>query len=327
MAHQRSHDHSHDHSHGHREEHHDHGHHHHQLDMTRTSRAFAVGIALNVLFVAVEVAAGFLTESLALLTDAGHNLADVASLIIALLALKLAAAKPKEQYTYGYKKATILAALVNAVILLAAVGGIVYEAVERMFTPVPVEGGVVAVVAGVGIAINAVTALLFFRDKDKDLNVKGAYLHLVADALVSVGVMVAGIAITFTAWYWLDSVISIMVAVIIFAGTWSLLKDTVRLSLDGVPQNISVSKVREKILSVQGVMGIHHLHIWGLSTTQAALTCHVVLHDEASLAEVSRIKADIRAGVMQLGIQHSTVEVESNLEECDERELGGCNRQ
>ncbi|MDR3188835.1 MAG: cation diffusion facilitator family transporter [Prevotellaceae bacterium] len=315
MAHQHSHSSHHDHDHGH-------GHHHHSLDMARTSRAFAIGIALNVIFVVIEASAGFITGSLALLTDAGHNLADVASLIIALLALKLAAAKPRAQYTYGYKKATILAALVNAVILLAAVGGIAYEAVERILTPVPVEGGVVAVVAGVGIVINAVTALLFFRDKDKDLNVKGAYLHLVADALVSVGVVVAGVAITFTAWYWLDSVISIAVAVIIFVGTWSLLKDTVRLSLDGVPQNISVGEVREKIVGVQGVIGIHHLHIWGLSTTQAALTCHVVLHSEASLAEISRIKADIRAGVEQLGIQHSTVEVESNLEECSDKE--GC---
>ncbi|MDR3366586.1 MAG: cation diffusion facilitator family transporter [Prevotellaceae bacterium] len=323
MAHQHSHDHSHDDGH----EHHGHGRHHHSINMTRTSRAFVIGIALNVVFVVVEAATGFAMGSLALLTDAGHNLADVASLIIALLALKLASAKPKAQYTYGYKKATILAALVNAVILLAAVGGIAYEAVERVLTPVPVEGGVVAAVAGVGIVINAVTALLFFRDKDKDLNVKGAYLHLVADALVSVGVMVAGIAIAFTAWYWLDSVISIAVAVIIFVGTWSLLKDTVRLSLDGVPQNISVGEVKEKILSVRGIMGIHHLHVWGLSTTQAALTCHVVLHSEASLAEVSRIKADIRAAVKQLGIQHSTVEVESSLEECAEKAADSCNGQ
>lgn len=294
--------------------------------MARTNRAFVIGIALNVAFVGVEVGMGFTTGSLALLTDAGHNLADVASLTIALLALKLAAARPKEQYTYGYKKATILAALANAVILLAAVGGIVYEAVERVLTPVPVEGGVVAAVAGIGIAINAVTALLFFRDKDKDLNVKGAYLHLVADALVSVGVMVAGLAITFTAWYWLDSAISIVVAVVIFAGTWSLLKDTVRLSLDGVPQSISVGEVRKKMLSVPGVIDVHHLHVWGLSTTQAALTCHVVLHSEASLAEVSRIKADIRAGVTELGIQHATVEVESSLEQCSDKEAGSCSR-
>ncbi|MDR0565615.1 MAG: cation diffusion facilitator family transporter [Prevotellaceae bacterium] len=318
MEHQHSHDHGH--------EHHGHGHHHHQLDMARTNRAFVIGIALNVAFVGVEVGMGFTTGSLALLTDAGHNLADVASLTIALLALKLAAARPKEQYTYGYKKATILAALANAVILLAAVGGIVYEAVERVLTPVPVEGGVVAAVAGIGIAINAVTALLFFRDKDKDLNVKGAYLHLVADALVSVGVMVAGLAITFTAWYWLDSAISIVVAVVIFAGTWSLLKDTVRLSLDGVPQSISVSEVRKKMLGVPGVIDVHHLHVWGLSTTQAALTCHVVLHSEASLAEVSRIKADIRAGVTELGIQHATVEVESSLEQCSDKEAGSCSR-
>ncbi|MDR0712491.1 MAG: cation diffusion facilitator family transporter [Prevotellaceae bacterium] len=306
---------------------HVHERHRHKLDMARTSRAFAIGIALNIVFVAIEVATGFVTGSLALLTDAGHNLADVASLVIALLALKLATAKPSAQYTYGYKKATILAALVNAVILLAAVGGIVYEAVGRVFNPVPVEGGVVAVVAGVGIAINAVTALLFFRDKDKDLNVKGAYLHLVADALVSVGVVVAGVVMAFTAWYWLDSVISIAVAVIIFVGTWSLLKNAVRLSLDGVPQNISVSDVTKKILSIQGIMDIHHLHIWGLSTTQAALTCHVVLHDDASLTEISRIKAGVRAGVKQLGIEHSTIEVESNLEECGDKETDSCSRQ
>ncbi|MDR0414082.1 MAG: cation diffusion facilitator family transporter [Prevotellaceae bacterium] len=309
----------------HRHSHHGHGH-HHEIDVSRTSRAFVVGIVLNVVFVAVEAAAGFVTGSLALLTDAGHNLADVASLVIALLALKLAAAKPSARYTYGYRKATILAALVNAVILLAAIGGIVYEAVERMFTPVSVEGGVVAVVAGVGIAINAVTAMLFFRDKDKDLNVKGAYLHLAADALVSVGVVVAGVVMTFTAWYWLDSAISMAVAVVIFVGTWSLLKDSVRLSLDGVPQNVSVGAVREKILAVAGVVDVHHLHIWGLSTTQAALTCHVVLCDEASLAEASRIKADIRAAVRQLGVQHATVEVEPRSEKCGDSEGDSCGK-
>ncbi|MDR1022580.1 MAG: cation diffusion facilitator family transporter [Prevotellaceae bacterium] len=309
---------------------HNHNHNHnysHGIDMARTSRAFTVGIVLNIVFVAIEAAAGFIMGSLALLTDAGHNLADVASLVIALLALKLATAKPSARYTYGYKKATILAALVNAVILLAAIGGIVYEAVERMLTPVPVEGGVVAVVAGVGIVVNAVTALMFFRDKDKDLNVKGAYLHLAADALVSVGVVAAGIVITFTAWYWLDSAISLAVAVIIFVGTWSLLKDSVRLSLDGVPQNVSIGAVKEKILSVPGVMDIHHLHVWGLSTTQAALTCHVVLRDEVSLTEVSRIKADIRAGAALLGVQHSTVEVEPSSEKCndsDDHEGGRC---
>ncbi|GHU95120.1 cation efflux system protein [Bacteroidia bacterium] len=298
-------------------EHHHHEHHHHALDLKSTHRAFVIGIVLNVVFVVVEAIAGFVTDSLALLADAGHNLADVASLVIALLALKLSAAKSNERYTYGYKKSTVLAAFINAVILLVAVGGIVYEALERILTPVPVEGGVVVAVAGVGIAINAITALLFFRDKDKDLNIKGAYLHLAADAIVSVGVVIAGIVIAYTQWYWMDSAISLLVAVVIFVSTWALLKSTIRLSLDGVPHSINPTEVAAQIAAVEGVANVHHLHIWALSTTQNALTCHVVLCQQASLDDVPRIKAEIRARTQGLGVQHSTIEIESHSELCE----------
>jgi cobalt-zinc-cadmium efflux system protein len=291
-------------------------HHHHE----RINRAFITGIVLNTVFVAIEAATGLITGSLALLTDAGHNLADVTSLVIALFALKLSTVSPNKLYTYGYKKATILAALLNAIILLVVVGGIVYEAVMRLFHPLPVEGGVVAIVAGVGIIVNTVTALLFFRDKDKDVNVKGAYLHLAADALVSLGVVIAGIVITFTSWYWLDSVISMTVSVIIFISTWSLLKDTIRLSLDGVPQNINVNEIKLQLLNVPGVVDIHHLHIWGLSTTQVALTCHVVLRNDISMKEIPHIKTAVRASIKNLGIQHATLEIETNSENCTDKE-------
>ncbi|GHT12167.1 cation efflux system protein [Bacteroidia bacterium] len=298
-------------------EHHHHEHHHHALDLKSTHRAFVIGIVLNVVFVVVEAIAGFVTDSLALLADAGHNLADVASLVIALLALKLSAAKSNERYTYGYKKSTVLAAFINAVILLVAVGGIVYEALERILTPVPVEGGVVVAVAGVGIAINAITALLFFRDKDKDLNIKGAYLHLAADAIVSVGVVIAGIVIAYTQWYWMDSAISLLVAVVIFVSTWALLKSTIRLSLDGVPHGINPIEVAAQIAAVEGVENVHHLHIWALSTTQNALTCHVVLCKQTSWDDVPRIKAEIRTRTQSLGVRHSTIEIENYSELCE----------
>lgn len=295
----------------------EHLHHDHTPQLTKLNRAFIVGIILNALFVILEAAAGFYTDSLGLLTDAGHNLSDVASLALALLAFKLAKVKATENFTYGYQKTTILVALLNAVILLIAIGGIGWEAIQRLFHPEPTQGKTIAIVAGIGIVINSITAFLFFRDKEHDLNVKGAYLHLAADALVSAGVVLAGIAIYFTNWYWLDSVISFLIIIVIFISTWRLLKDTLRLSLDGVPKNINFPEVLEAITKLPEVKGVHHVHIWAISTTQNALTAHLVLKADSSTQTIKEVKDKLKHDLAHLNIQHITLETEFAGEICE----------
>jgi cobalt-zinc-cadmium efflux system protein len=301
---------------------HEHGHEysHSHFDVQNMRKAFVIGIALNAAFVVAEAIIGYLSGSLAVLADAGHNLADTASLVIALLAFRLALAKPTPKYTYGYKKATILAALANAAILLLAIAFIVYEAIERISEPVPINGKVVMITAAIGIFINAFTAMLFFKSKEKDLNIKGAYLHLMADALVSVGVVISGAAIMIFGFHWIDSVVSLIIAAVIFISTWALLKQTIRISLDGVPYNIDSKKVFEEIESVEGVQNVHHLHIWALSTTQTALTAHIALKSEISLEGIPKIKSEIRCRALRAGIQHCTLETESAGEKCENEE-------
>lgn len=242
---------------------HEHSHQHsHTINAESLNKAFIIGIVLNLAFVVIEFAAGFWFDSLALLSDAGHNLSDVVSLVLALLAFRLAKVKANERYTYGYKKSTILVSLLNAVILLVAVGAIVIESIHKLSNPAVVPGGAIAWVAGVGVLINAFTAFLFMKDKEKDLNVKGAYLHMAADALVSVGVLVAGIVISRTDWYIIDPIIGLIVAVVILISTWNLLHDSLRLTLDGVPTSIDSQKVVEAIRALPGVDDVHHIHIW-----------------------------------------------------------------
>jgi cobalt-zinc-cadmium efflux system protein len=283
-------------------------------------KAFIWGIALNITFTVVEAIVGYLGGSLAVMADAGHNLADTASLVIALLAFRLALAKPTPKYTYGYKKATILAALANAIILLLAIIAIVYEAIERISSPVEINGKVVMITAGIGIFINGFTAMLFFKSKENDLNVKGAYLHLMADALVSVGVVISGAIIMFSGFYWIDSVVSIVVAIVIFISTWVLLKQTLRISMDGVPHNIDFTEVAEEIAKVEGVKSVHHLHIWALSTTQTALTAHIVLKSGISLSGIPKIKDEIRHEASHFGINHCTLETECEGDKCEHKE-------
>jgi len=302
------------HSHGH--SHHDHSH----FDVQNVRKAFIWGIALNITFTAAEAIVGYLSGSLAVLADAGHNLADTASLVIALLAFRLALAKPTPKYTYGYKKATILAALANAVILMFAIAAIIYEAIERISSPVEINGKVVMLTAGIGIFINGFTAMLFFKSKENDLNVKGAYLHLMADALVSIGVVISGAIIMFSGFYWIDSAVSILVAVIIFISTWVLLKQTLRISMDGVPHNIDFAEVTEEIAKVEGVKSVHHLHIWALSTTQTALTAHIVLKKEISLGDIPKVKDEIRHEASHFGINHCTLETECEGDKCECKE-------
>ena len=294
---------------------HEHSHQHsHTINAESLNKAFIIGIVLNLAFVVIEFAAGFWFDSLALLSDAGHNLSDVVSLVLALLAFRLAKVKANERYTYGYKKSTILVSLLNAVILLVAVGAIVIESIHKLNNPAVVPGGAIAWVAGVGVLINAFTAFLFMKDKEKDLNVKGAYLHMAADTLVSVGVLVAGIVISRTGWYIIDPIIGLIVAVVILISTWNLLHDSLRLTLDGVPTSIDSQKVVEAIRALPGVDDVHHIHIWAISTTENALTAHIVLKQPESMQEVKHL---IRHRLEDFGIGHATLEFEVPGEHCE----------
>ena len=291
-----------------------HEHHHHHPALTydqTTGRNFIHGIVLNLAFVLVEAGAGLWLGSLALLSDAGHNLSDVFSLLLALLAFRMMRIQPSQKYTYGYKRMTILVSLVNALLLFVAVAAILWSSVEKILHPSPVQGDVVAWVAGIGILVNAFTAYLFFKGKDHDLNVKGAYLHMAADTLVSVGVLIAGVVIQLTGWYIVDPLIGIVVGVVILFSSWGLLRDSMTLTLDGVPRGIDPKKVKQTMLDQKGVIGVHHLHIWALSTTENALTAHVVVDD---LAEEKEIKHAVKDALTGVGIQHATLELEKSGE-------------
>ncbi len=294
--------------------------HHHSRSVHASAvslnRAFRLGIALNVAFVVVEFAAGVWYGSMGLLADAGHNLSDVVGLLLALVAFRLAQVPPRPRYTYGYKKSTVLISLANSLLLLVAVGVIVAESIARLRHPAPVGGAAVAWTAGVGVAINGFTAWLFLKDKEHDLNVKGAYLHMAADALVSVGVVVSGLLIRWTGWLPLDPIVGLLVAGVIVASVWSLLRDSLRLALDGVPAGIDPVRIGERIAAQEGVEAVHHLHVWALSTTENALTAHVVVSDLSCLETVKgRIKALLRSE----GIAHATLEFESPGCLCDSR--------
>ncbi|MBS7566368.1 cation transporter [Mucilaginibacter sp. Bleaf8] len=304
---------------GHDHSHHHHHHHDHAPKLDHLNSAFIIGITLNLAFVIIEAVVGFAQGSLSLLTDAGHNLSDVASLALALLAFKLTKVKANRQYTYGYRRSTILVSLVNAAILLAAIGVIAYEAVVRFRDPHPLQGTTIAWVALVGIAINGFTAWLFVKDKEKDLNVKGAYLHMAVDALVSLGVVISGLVINFTHWYWLDSVVSLIIVLVIITGTWSLLMDSLRLEMDGVPKEMDVEKIKQELLKAPGVNDIHHLHVWALSTTDNALTAHIVINQD-TLTAFDRLKADLRHRLEHLNISHCTFEPELVSEQCAQQD-------
>lgn len=282
-------------------------HHDHSPQVTALNKSFVIGIVLNLLFVIVEFGVGFSYDSMGLISDAGHNLGDVASLALAMLAFRLARVHANSRYTYGYKKSTILISLLNAVILLIAVGVIVTESISKLMHPQPVEGAAIAWTAGVGVVINAVTAWLFMKDKERDLNVKGAYLHMAADALVSLGVVVSGIIIMYTGWMIVDPIIGLVVAVVIVISTWGLLHDSLRLSLDGTPVGINADEIGKDIEEVPGVLGYHHLHIWAISTTETALTVHVVIAD---MRQMESIKHRLKLMLEEKDIQHVTIEFE-----------------
>ena len=298
------------HSHHHGGHHHGHGHGHgHHHGPTDYGRAFALGIALNLAFVGIEAFYGFLANSMALLADAGHNLSDVLGLAAAWVAAILAKRPPSRRFSYGFRAASILAALGNAVVLLIAVCFIAYHAIVRLIIPDLVEAGTVTVVAAAGILVNGATALMFVRGRRSDLNVRGAYLHMVADALVSAGVVVAGIAIWLTGQVWIDPVTSLIVAAIIFIGGYDLLRESLTMALAGVPRGIDPEEVEAHLIALPGVERIHDLHIWPMSTTEFALTAHLVM---PSGFPGDRFLSDCAHGIAErFGIGHATLQVET----------------
>lgn len=307
--------------HHHSHDNHHHHHHHHAVPAgAGMNRAFVAGIVLNLLFVIVQVVAGLATGSVALLSDAGHNLSDVASLALSLVAFRLAKARPTQSFTYGYKKTTILAALTNAAVLLVAIGVLGYEAIHRLWHPQVVAGGTVALVAGIGIVVNFSTAMFFFRSKDHDLNTRGAYLHLLTDALVSLGVVVAGLVIARTGWYWLDGAVSLAILLVILVGTWSLLTGSLRLALDAVPADLTTQKIEQLVLGIAGVTQVHHTHIWAMSTTENALTTHVVLDDRLAFDEKMKLIHHIKHELLHNNIHHATIELESAALPCEDED-------
>ncbi|HEX6440917.1 MAG TPA: cation diffusion facilitator family transporter [Stellaceae bacterium] len=270
-------------------------------------RAFAIGIALNLTYVGVEAVAGIVSGSLALLADAGHNLSDVLGLSLSWGAAVLSRRQPSGRFTYGLRSSSILAALANAIILLVVTGGIAWEAIWRIAHPVPVASGIVVAVAAVGIFVNGGTALLF-ASGSADLNVKSAFFHLAADALVTAGVVAAGIVIWLTDWLWLDPGVSLIVSAVIVFGTWGLLKSAIGLALDAVPEGLDIAAVRAHLLALRGVAGLHDLHIWGMSTTETALTCHLIMpHGHPGDAVLNEMAQQL---YHRFGIQHATIQIE-----------------
>lgn len=307
----------------HHHEHHEHGHdhhghhHHHSHAIERLSTIYIVAVALNLLFVIVEAVAGFVGNSIGLLSDAGHNLSDVFSLLLAMIALKLASSHATKRFTYGHRKASVLISLLNAIILLVAVGAIIVESVEKFFTPTEVNGTLIIWTAAVGIVINGVTAWVLSRQNQHDINTRGAFLHMLADTLVSVGVVVSGIIIHYTGWTVIDPIIGLVIAVVILVSTWDLLSESLRMSTDAVPEGFDVDDIQNRISAVDGVLNVHHLHIWAISTTETALTCHIVIPDAAMLEVVTDRVKELLDG---LNIHHSTLELETKSSHCKDHD-------
>jgi cobalt-zinc-cadmium efflux system protein len=293
---------------------HDHGHSH---SAARFGRAFAVGITLNSGLVLAQVVFGLLAHSLSLLADAGHNLGDVLGLMLAWGAARLATRAPSRRHTYGMRRSSILAALLNAALLLIATGAIAWEAVHRLQAPHPVGGKIVIVVALAGVAVNGLSALLFLKGRSEDLNIRSAFLHLVADAGVSLAVAIAGLGILWTGWLWLDPVMSLMIAAVIAYGTWGLFRESLDMALDAVPAGIDPAAIDTFLRGVAGVTSVHDLHIWPMSTCETALTAHLIVPEgdfgDDAIASVCRMLHD------RFGIEHSTLQIErgNGVAPCD----------
>lgn len=294
---------------------HSHEHSHGNAGENDYSRAFALGIGLNIAFVAVEIIYGLIANSSALLADAGHNASDVLGLVFAWTASRLATIKPKGKYTYGLRKTTILVSILNALLLFGAVTAIGWDAVAKLYDPEPVAGTPVMIVAAIGVVINTLTALLFMKGQKEDLNIKGAFLHMAADAGVSLGVVVAGLLINITGLQWIDPITSFLIIAVILWGTWNLFTDSVDLALDAVPKQIDVDKVRDFLLSQNGVQNVHDLHIWAMSTTKVALSVHIITSVQTDSSFIKEIQQSLHE---KFNIGHTTIQIEfgSVLKDC-----------
>lgn len=293
-------------------------HHHHSHGFDSSLKGiYLVSISLNLLFVVVEAAVGLWQGSLGLLSDAGHNLGDVFSLVLALVAFRLALTHGNAKYTYGYRKGSVLISLLNAIILLVAVGAIIVESIHKFIDPSEVDGAAVAWTAGVGILINGLTAFLLMKHQKNDINTRGAFLHMAADTLVSVGVVISGIVISFTGWYFIDPIIGIIIAVVILVSTWKLLSESLRMSIDAVPESIESEAVIKAVNDVSGVKEVHHVHIWPISTTQTAMTAHIVIPEGSDPEDiVLKVKECLKG----MGIGHATIETEREGHSCGEHD-------
>ena len=283
--------------------------HQHQHHVSEYNRAFAIGIALNVLFVVIEALYGVWADSLALLADAGHNASDVMSLLLAWGANLLASKSASSKRTYGFRKVTVMASFLSAILLLIALGGITWEAIGRFNNPQLPEGLTVIIVAAVGVVINTITALLFMKGQHHDLNIRGAFLHMAADAAVSLGVVIAGILILFKGWVWIDPVVSLLIVVVVFISTWKLLRESINYMIDAVPERIDIAGIQQYLLSVETVTALHDLHVWPLSSSEVALTVHLVVDNETLNNDfIIAIQERLHD---QFSIEHSTIQVES----------------
>ena len=285
-----------------------HHNHQHVAPAQSLNGIFIFSIVLNVLFVLIEAGVGLWQDSLSLLSDAGHNLSDVFSLLLVLVAFRLAKVHSNERFTYGYRKSTILISLLNAVILLVAVGAIVIESIHKFSRPAEVNGIAVSWTAGIGILINGLTAFLLMRGQQHDLNVRGAFLHMVADTLVSVGVVISGIIIYYTGWNIVDPIVSLIIAAVILISTWDLLSDSLRLAVDGIPEGVDKKQIEQILTAAEHVNEVHHIHIWAISTTETALTAHIVVDN---LAQWPQISHQLKHELEEHGITHATLEPET----------------
>lgn len=297
--------------------HHDH---HHVHTVTSLNGIYIIAIVLNLSFVAVEAAVGFLSDSVGLLSDAGHNLSDVFSLLLAMLAFRLSRSHATGKFTYGFRKTSVLISLLNAVILLAAVGAIILESIRKFREPVPVDGAAMTWTAAAGILVNGITTIMLMKQQKHDINTRGAFLHMAADTLVSVGVVISGIIISVTGFTAVDPLIGLVVAAVILVSSWKLLAESLRMSIDAVPENINPEEIVSMMSGEPGVAGVHHVHIWAISTVEVALTAHVVISEPSRMEE---IKSSLKQRLSSAGISHSTLEIEFAGSQCPDMERSG----